>query len=201
MQLAKNAQTSAQFIKMNPWADKDDFQLMESITEGNKAAMGEFVARHINRMKSFALRYIGRASDAEDIVQEAFFKMWCKAPQWQARDLPPTNWLYRITYNLCIDDIRKRKLEVAIDDDIDFIDSALPENNLIERKKKELLSMALNKLPERQHTAILLCHYQGQSNRDAAAIMDISVDALESLLSRGRRKLKERLLAVRGMLL
>lgn len=196
---------------MNPWAKKEDHQLMASIADGDKAAMAEFVSRHINRIKDFALRYVGACGDADDIVQEAFFRVWRKAPQWQDKKLPPVNWLYRITYNLSIDIIRKRKLEVSIDEqtkriateeiEIESSDYELPENNLSNIETKKLLALAFEELPERQRTAIILCHYHGQSNRDAAVIMEVSVEALESLLSRGRRKLKEQLLEKRGTML
>ncbi len=196
---------------MNPWAKKEDHQLMASIADGDKAAMAEFVCRHINRIKDFALRYVGACGDVDDVVQEAFFRVWRKAPQWQDKKLPPINWLYRITYNLSIDTIRKRKLEVSIEEqteritsgeiEIESSDYELPENNLSNIETKKLLALAFEKLPERQRTAIILCHYHGQSNRDAAVIMEVSVEALESLLSRGRKKLKEQLLEKRGTML
>jgi len=196
---------------MGPWADKEDPQLMASIAQGNKAAMAEFVTRHIKRIKDFALRYVGPYGDVDDVVQETFFRVWRKAPQWQDKKLPPMNWLYRIAYNLCIDTIRKRKLQVSIDEleektsnekqEIVSPVAGLPENNIANMQTKETLAIAFDTLPERQRTAMILCHYHGQSNGEAALIMNLSIDALESLLSRGRRKLRAQLQDRRGTLL
>jgi len=207
MQLTKTEQTSAQVIKINLWADKEDAVLMCSIADGDKAAMEEFVVRHIKRIKEFAARYVGSSSDEDDVVQETFFRVWTKASQWQDKKLSPINWLYRISYNLCIDTIRRQRKQspkINIDEHteqvsietIATIEKSLPENKLADLETKKLLTFALEKLPERQRTAIILFHFHGQSNRDAAVIMDISVDALESLLSRGRRKLKEQLIGL-----
>lgn len=176
------------------WADKDDRHLFEHIRQGDKAAMTEFVSRYYHRIKDFAFRHLNRAVDAEDIAQEAFIRVWRKVPQWQDRELPPHSWLYRITYNLCIDELRKRKPECDVDEQYDLVNDDSPEGNLYQQQKDRLLAEAMGSLSEGQRTAIVLCNYQGFSNRDAASVMDITVEALESLLARGRSKLRKQLI-------
>lgn len=173
-----------------PQGAVDDEQLMARIATGDKLAFSTIVTRHLGRITDFAARHLPRHADAEDIAQEAFTRLWLKAPQWQSRGLPVHSWLYRVTYNLCIDALRKHKPEVAIDDQQHLVGRENAEEALVQASRKRAIDQALASLPERQRTAIVLCNYHGLSNRDAGAIMEISVDALESLLSRARRKLR-----------
>jgi RNA polymerase sigma-70 factor (ECF subfamily) len=180
---------------MDNWTEQNDLQLLKHIGKGSKAAMTEFIARYYHRITDFALRHVGRKADAEDITQEAFIRVWSKARDWQDRQLPPHSWLYRITYNLCIDELRKRKPETDVDEQIDLSDDDSPESNVYQLQKDKLLAAAFSTLSEAQRTAIVLCNYQAFSNKDAAAVMDITVEALESLLARGRAKLRKQLSA------
>jgi RNA polymerase sigma-70 factor (ECF subfamily) len=175
------------------WSDHDDLQLLKHIGQGSKAAMTEFISRYYQRIADFALRHVGRRADAEDIAQEAFIRVWRKAQDWQDRQLPPHSWLYRITYNLCIDELRKRKPESDVDDHYDLSSEDSPESNIYQQQKDKLLAVAFTTLSEAQRTAIALCNYQGLSNKEAAGVMDITVEALESLLARGRAKLRKQL--------
>lgn len=173
---------------------RQDVLLMSSIALGDKSAMTSFVSKHLSRIIQFAMRYLGRRQDAEDVAQEAFFRVWQYAERWESREIPPKNWLYKITYNLCIDEIRKRKNLVPEHEYLEPTSEDQPDTDLIKIEKKKQMDEALETLPERQRTAIVLYSFQGFSNRDAADIMEISVEALESLLARGRRKLKELLI-------
>jgi RNA polymerase sigma-70 factor (ECF subfamily) len=175
------------------WSGHDDLQLLKHIGQGSKAAMTEFISRYYQRIADFALRHVGRMADAEDIAQEAFIRVWRKASDWQDRQLPPHSWLYRITYNLCIDELRKRKPESDVDDHYDLSSEDSPESNIYQQQKDKLLAAAFTTLSEAQRTAIALCNYQGLSNKEAAGVMDITVEALESLLARGRAKLRKQL--------
>jgi RNA polymerase sigma-70 factor (ECF subfamily) len=185
---------TAEFTGDN-WTGQNDLQLLTHIAAGSKAAMTEFISRYYQRITDFAWRHMGRKADAEDIAQEAFIRVWRKARDWQDRQLPPHSWLYRITYNLCIDELRKRKPETDVDEHFDISGDDSPENNLYQLQKDKLLAAAFATLSESQRTAIALCNYQGFSNKEAAGVMDISVEALESLLARGRAKLRKQLSA------
>jgi RNA polymerase sigma-70 factor (ECF subfamily) len=177
------------------WSGLDDLQLLTHIAQGSKAAMTEFISRYYQRITDFAWRHMGRKADAEDIAQETFIRVWRKARDWQDRQLPPHSWLYRITYNLCIDELRKRKPQTDVDEHFDLSGNDSPESNLYQLQKDKLLATAFATLSETQRTAIALCNYQGLSNKEAAHVMDVSVEALESLLARGRAKLRKQLSA------
>ena len=184
----------APVLKLNPWANADDKQLMETIAQGNQAAFTEFVSRYLDKMIGFALGHMGRKADAEDVAQEAFIRVWQKAASWRDMSIPPHYWLYRITYNLCIDKIRKRKPETSIEEIHHPVGMDNPDDDLMQSEQMQKIQQALQTLPERQRSAIIFCAYHGFSNKDAAKILETSVEALESLLARARRSLKKLLL-------
>ena len=170
----------------------DDAVLMGKIAAGDKSAYTEFLTRHLSAIVDFASRYLGRRVDAEDVAQEAFIRVWSKAANWREQGPSPRSWLFRITYHLCIDELRRRRPEAALEDLGDPTDpGATPEDKLLGQARIGQLAEAFRALPERQSTAIALCAYHGLSNKEAAATLDISIEALESLLSRGRRRLRE----------
>ena len=169
-----------------------DVALMERIASGDKAAFAEFLTRYLTAIVDFAQRYLAQRVDAEDVAQEAFIRVWRKAPGWRAQQATPRSWLYRITYHLCIDALRRRYPHRSMPDNEDPVDpEPTPEENVLRRAHMERLDEALRALPERQRTAITLCAYRGLANKEAAAALDITVEALESLLARGRRQLRQ----------
>ena len=175
------------------WAAQEDSQLMAAVAQGDKDAFTEMVSRHLNAVIHFALRYVGRRAEAEDVAQEAFIRIWKNAASWEPKGFSFRSWLYRITYNLCIDELRKRKPVSEINDEMLSNYGDQPDDDLYRDQQQQQVAMALDNLPERQRTAITLCVYQGLSNRDAAKVMDISIEALESLLSRARRTLRNKM--------
>lgn len=175
----------------------DDVTLMASIANGDRNAFQLFLSRHIFAVVQFVKRYLSNRADAEDIAQETFLRVWQKAATWQAKGYSPRSWLYRIAYNLSVDEIRRRPENEHIDsNDIEIKSnhkSDSPETAFEKTSDLNRLTHLLKQLPERQRTALSLCALQGLTNKEAAIAMDISVDALESLLSRGRRQLRSQL--------
>src|SRR5690606_10471243 len=148
------------------------------------------VARKLPRMLSLAQRMLGDAAEAEDVAHEAMLRAWRQAPRWTPGQAKFDTWLHRVGLNLCYDRLRRRR-EVATDAMPDRIDDGpAPDRGLLAAETGARVEAALARLPERQREAIVLCHYQELGNIEAAALMEISVEALESLLSRGRRALR-----------
>ena len=167
-------------------------ELMLLIAKGDKNAFAVLMRQHIASVLNFNKQYL--SLEAEDITQEAFIRLWNKAPEWQNKGISPKAWLMRVSYNLCIDTLRKQKTLALEEQEICLVDPQnTVEQQLIERSDFQHQLNALNTLPERQRTAITLCAYHGLNNKQAAAVLSISVDALESLLARGRRKIKQQL--------
>ena len=138
-------------------------------------------------------RILGNPSDADDIAQETFVRVWKTAGAWQPGRARFDTWLHTVVLNLCRDRLR-RKREVTSDRMPEGADpSPDAEASLLETERSAAVAKAIATLPERQREAIVLVHYQDLSGAEAAAVLDISVEALESLLARGRRALRQRL--------
>ncbi len=169
-----------------------DNELMIQIATGDKKAFALLMHRHLPAVLNFSKQYLPQ--DAEDIAQEAFIRLWNKAPEWQDKGISPKAWLMRVSYNLCIDELRKHKALAMPEQQLELIDPGIADEKLlIAQSDLHQQMLALKSLPERQRSAITLHAYNGLSNQESAAVLNISVDALESLLSRGRRTLRRML--------
>lgn len=171
----------------------DDDTLMARVAAGNAHACAVLVDRHLQRVVNLATRVLGDRVEAEDVAQDAFVRVWTKADSWQPGRARLTTWLHRVTVNLCIDR-QRRKRGVALDAIPEPVDPTRATPTIIaERQTAERVQQAIAELPERQRIAILLCHTEGHSNIEAAEILEVSVEAVESLLARGRRALRNML--------
>jgi len=170
-----------------------DEDLVRRVGQGDPAASQAFVARKLPRILALAQRMLGDAAEAEDVAQEAMLKAWRQAPKWIPGKARFDTWLHRVALNLCYDRLRRRR-EIPTDTPPDRPDEgAAPDRGLLAAETGLRVEAALRRLPDRQREAIVLCHYQELSNIEAAALMEVSVEALESLLSRGRRALRQAL--------
>jgi RNA polymerase sigma-70 factor (ECF subfamily) len=170
-------------------ADPDE-ELLERLAAGDPAASRAMVARKLPRLLALAQRMLGDAAEAEDVAQEAFLRVWKQAPRWRPGQARFDTWLHRVALNLCYDRLRRRR-EIATDQLPEQIDPGpAPDRRLQADDAGRRVNQALQALPDRQREAIVLCHYQELGNIEAAALMGVSVEALESLLGRGRRALR-----------
>ncbi len=173
-------------------ADRD-VALMARIREGDERAFATLVSIHFKVVFALSRRMLGDDGEAEDTAQEVFLKVWRRAEAWQAEKARFTTWLHRVTANACIDRLRKR-VPTPVDTIPDRADpDAGPEHGIACNQVAARVEAAIAQLPERQRLALVVTYYQGLSNREAATVMEISVDALESLLARARRGLKQQL--------
>lgn len=177
-------------------ADADE-DLVVRIARGDPAAVRAFVARKGPRMMALAQRMLGDAAEAEDVVQEVFVRVWRQAPAWRPGQARFDTWMHRVGLNLCYDRLRRRREQPTAEPPEQVDEGPAPDRGLIAADVGRRVEAALAALPDRQREAIVLCHYQGLGNIDAAALMEISVEALESLLSRGRRALRTSLADMR----
>lgn len=169
-----------------------DAALVARVGAGDSAACRRIVDAHLGRVAGFAWRMLGDGAEAEDVAQEAFLRLWRTAPRWRPEARIGT-WLHRVAHNLCVDRLRRRG--PAADTEVGEIadPSVGPGAHRHRADIARAVDVALAALPERQRAAIVLVHYQDLGNIEAACAMEISVEALESLLSRGRRALRESL--------
>jgi RNA polymerase sigma factor (sigma-70 family) len=170
-----------------------DAELVARVGRGDRAAAQLLMRRHLPKMLGLARRMLSDSVEAEDAVQDAFMRLWTHAARWQPGKAKFETWLYRVTLNKCFDRLR-RTPAAPLDAALEVADPTPgPDTSLEHAALSRQIEDALQALPERQRAAIQLCHYQECGNIEAAEILGISVEALESLLSRGRRTLRSRL--------
>lgn len=174
-------------------SEADDHELMERVAEGDGQAFRVLVERHTRSLTAHATRMLRNPSEAEEVVQEAFVRLWKQAPSYRPEAKLRT-FLHGIAHNLCIDRIRARRPqdEAALEQ---LTTNERPSGSLAERERSARVHSEVAALPERQRAALSLVHFEELSNIEAAALLGVSVEALESLLSRARRTLRERLAA------
>ncbi|MGV1786846.1 MULTISPECIES: RNA polymerase sigma factor [Agrobacterium] len=167
-----------------------DADLVADVAAGDVRAMQALVTAKLPRIMALATRMLGDPSEAEDIAQETFLRIWKHAGTWRQGRAKFDTWIHRVALNLCYDRLRKRR-EISVAEPPEQIDgSVLPDAALpYDGDESGAVARALQAIPARQREAIVLVYYQEMSNREAADVMHVSVDALESLLARGRRAL------------
>ncbi|HYD72462.1 MAG TPA: RNA polymerase sigma factor [Candidatus Binatia bacterium] len=168
-----------------------DAELVRNIGAGDGRAAEALVRRHLPRMVGLARRMLGDASEAEDVAQDVFLRVWREAPRWKPGAAKFETWMHRVALNLCYDRLRRRRESPDPDAGVNIADSGpMPAEQWLARQRAARVDAALAELSERQRAAIVLVHYQELTNIAAAEMLDVSVEALESLLARGRRALK-----------
>jgi RNA polymerase sigma-70 factor (ECF subfamily) len=175
-----------------------DEELMLAVCDGDQAAYQTIVKQHLKPISHYAYRMLGNQKDTEDITQETFLKMWINASKWRADKAKLSTWLHRITHNLCVDYLRKHgrvQTQESFEECEDQSEPHSRERGSDNSSNIRRLNTAIGELPENQRSALMLCHYQGFSNKEAAAIMNLSVKALESALARAKRSLHKQFVA------
>jgi RNA polymerase sigma-70 factor, ECF subfamily len=173
----------------------DDEELLRLIEDGTHEAFAALVRRHTPRFYRVAYRLAVEKRDAEDIVQEAFLKLWERPTAWdRSRHTKFTTWFYRVVMNLCVDHNRKKK-------PLPFPEKLQPEDPrpgqdtaAEDRRRQVMLEALIQELPVRQQLALDLCFYEGLSNKEAAEVIGIKVKALQSLIMRAKVSLKEKII-------
>lgn len=169
--------------------DIPDDALLVLFANGDRQAAEALTLRLTPRVMAHAYRMLGSVAEAEEVAQEAMLRLWRIAPDWRQGEARVTTWLYRVVANLCTDRLRRAR-GVSLDQVAEPADPGQsPAEGLQERARAEALQAALMRLPERQRQAVALRHIEEIGNAEIAAIMEISVDAVESLVARGKRAL------------
>lgn len=174
-------------------AETGDDALIARAAAGDERAFARLVARHGPRAQAVAHRFTGSASEAEDIVQEAFWRVWRSAGRWTPGGALFSTWLHRVVVNLCVDHDRRRKIRRLLP----FADSFDPpsddvgvERTLGDRDEVRAVRADILALPARQRAAVLLSADGERSNAEIAAALETTEKAVESMLVRARRTLR-----------
>lgn len=172
--------------------DGSDEALLVLYANGDPDAARILAQRLVPRVLGYATRLLGNRADAEDIAQEVLLRLWRAAPDWRSGEAQVSTWVYRVAANLCTDRLRaqNRKGLKALDDVAEPEDGAPTVlSGMIAADRQAALQAALAQLPDRQREAVVLRHIEGLANPQIAEVMQIGVEAVESLISRGKRAL------------
>jgi RNA polymerase sigma factor (sigma-70 family) len=183
---------------LRPLIEEDpDADLLARVGEHDPHAVREMVTRKLPRVLAMATRMLGDRAEAEDVAQETFVRIWKHAARWKVGNARFDTWMHRVVLNLCYDRLRGQRgqREEPVEDVADAVDPAKrPDEQFDERSRGDRVGAALARLPARQREALVLHYYQELSNEDAAALMGVSIEALESLLARARRNMRASLI-------
>ena len=176
-------------MALDALSDVSDEALLVLYANGDPWAARALTLRLTPRVLGFAARMLSDRTEAEDVAQEAMLRLWRMAPDWQQGEARVATWLYRAASNLCLDRLRRSRPRGL--DEVAEPEDATPGvvARLIEADRALALDEALAALPDRQRQAVVLRHIEGLTNPEIAAVMDIGVEAVESLVARGKKGL------------
>ena len=165
-------------------ATEEDIRLMQRIANADEDALSILMNRYVHQVIRFAEKILGSLTEAEDVAQEVFVKIWKAAPTWTPQASLKT-WIYRITFNRCLDLKRKVKYKLALLEEtiLDNSHDDSSEETAAIREAVKLLSL-------KEKTAVVLHHYEGYSQKEAADIMGVSLRTFERTIAVATENLK-----------
>ena len=179
--------------------DFDERTLIDRASGGDPEAFNRLMEQHERRMYAVALRMCANREDAQDCLQEAMLRVYRAIGGFKGESSFST-WVYRITMNTCLDELRRRKNKqsTSLDDLLDegwapADDRSSPERQAVRAETARTLHQTIRELPEDMRAAVVLRDIQGYSYEEIAQILDINVGTIKSRISRGREKLREKL--------
>lgn len=184
-------------------AAAQDLAWMARVKKGDVEAFRELIEAHQHRVIGTVAKMLGNESDAADIGQQVFIRIWRSAPRYEAT-AKFTTWLFKITRNLVFNELRRRKRHptfsldhIAEEDDrprqAADQSSKPPDTALLDEEMQTAIQRAIDELPEVQRMAIVLRRYEDVSYEEIGKILDLSVPAVKSVIFRARTELREKL--------
>lgn len=178
-----------------------DIEIVDKILKGEMDAFEQLIDRYQKLIYNLAYRIFNNTSDAEDVTQEVFLKIYRNIEKCSGKQSIKT-WIYTITYNTCIDEVRKRKgknnisLDMTLDsDDGEYSfevasNEPTPEASLLNKEGIKEIEEAINQLNEVNKSLVFLRDIKGLSYNEISEIMDMNIGTVKSRLNRARNKLK-----------
>ena len=174
--------------------EETDSDLIAKTADGDARAFTILVKKYQQAVLSTAFRYLGDSAAAEDVGQEVFIKVWRHARGFKGRSAFST-WLYRIAVNECLNfRVRRNRKQTLPLSEATMADGPGVAEKYEQERKARIVRRAVGGLPDRQRMALILSRFEGYSYEEIAAIMQVSVPTVESLIFRAKTGLKDRLL-------
>lgn len=179
----------------------EDYDLIQSALKGDQSSYDRLMKKYYRLVSNLINRMIYNKDDVEDLAQEAFIKAFNSLDKFD-HQFAFSTWLYKIASNNCIDYLRKKKLNtVSIDKEIDGEDDDLrfeipdndykPDREILEREKQKILSDAINSLPEKYKSVIILRHQEEMEYEEIASKLDLPLGTVKAHIFRGRELLNK----------
>jgi len=175
---------------------ESDHELALRAKSGDESAFNELMRRHYKGILNFIYKFTYKADICEDLTQEVFLRVYKSINTYEPQAKFST-WLYKIATNLCLTNLKKKNLNISLDEireNIGDLEDIKSENaqNLMQRKQlNDRVMTAISTLPEKERLAITLCKYQGLSYVEVSEALECSVGAVKTHIFRGRAKLVE----------
>lgn len=180
-----------------------DSELIRKAKQGDTKAYDELLSKYKGSVYNLVFRMVRDKQEAEDLTQEAFIKAFKSLVSFN-EDYAFSTWLYKIATNNCIDFFRKRKLQTySLDKPIKYKDSEIqqelpdpdlnPEKRILARERTQIIQEAINTLPEKYHTAIVLRHQEEKSYEEIAQILELPLGTVKARIFRAREMLNKAL--------
>jgi RNA polymerase sigma-70 factor, ECF subfamily len=177
----------------------DDFTLIRAVQAGDHQAFESLVRRYQRQVANLIYLTMGSRDDVDDIAQEIFIRVYRSLSKFKF-DASFFSWLYRITMNLCIDEIRKRKIrrmlsldyltEDALEKSRKSKDYTIASDSVLTEEKRQVIQSALQQLTPEHREVLVLREYQDLSYNEIAEILDLRLEAVKSRIFRARLELK-----------
>lgn len=188
--------------------DLNEARLVKRAKQGDLQAFEELILQHEKIVYNVALRMMNHSEDAKDISQEVFLKAYRNIGNFDERSQFST-WIYRITANTCIDEMRRRKgkQSFSLEEELENEEGSMqrqvadagetPEESILREEQKSEILQALDSLSAEHKAAVILRDIKGLSYEEIAEILELSLGTVKSRISRGRNQLKQEILKLR----
>lgn len=184
---------SEAFDSVTPDERLPDEYLVARVSQGDIQAFEHLVERYQKSALRAARRFLGDEAEAEDLAQDAFLQVYHQAHRYKPELASFKTWFFTILFNLCRNALKKKRPVYFDPLRTEFSGTHDPSSALYQQEQQQALAQAILKLPPNQRSAFILCHYENFSYAEAARSLDLSVKAIESLLVRAKRNLRDEL--------
>jgi RNA polymerase sigma-70 factor (ECF subfamily) len=184
-----------------PESEPSDFELMLAVKRGDVEAFRDLVQRHQHRVVGTVTKMLGGETDADDVAQQVFVRVWKSAPRYEP-SAKFTTWLMTITRNLVFNEMRRRERSRLVPLQTEETDHAAmtpdtksitPDHQLLVNELQDAIDGAIQELPEQQRMAVVLRRFEEMPYEEIAEVLGTTVPAVKSILFRARSELKLKL--------